>query len=437
MDVVAWTKNSRFLYDAVRRNPLIAGRIRDQLTAQQDAPLAARIAFDQCRLTKILAAAGRSVYGRAHRGRPLAAWPTLEKQALRGRERSLLTRPPWLSAHGQTSGTTGTPLAVYRSFSSLVVEQVCIDRVAAKGGCDLRHARIAVLRGDNIKAPGDARPPYWKPAEGGRSLIFSASHLTQDNLDCYLAELRRFSPQCLYCYPSSLHALCAMLEMRGESLRIPLVLTSSEVLEPSTVTLAKRLLGCRFADFYGQCERVAFAEMTTAGGYAFTPGYAHVELAYSRADEDVDLYEIIGTNLWNGAMPLVRFRTGDLIAVPTGITAIQLDEIRYGLRPFTCIHGRDDGIFIHGAGGTRLFGMPKIMNGVRNVYQSQIVQESLDRVNIIIVPTLHFSSADREQILANARTKIPESIKVTIVTGQRLETTRAGKSPFIIRKIAN
>lgn len=437
MDVVSWTKNSRFLYDAIRRNPLLAGRIRDQLTGLQDAPLATRIAFDQRRLTKILGAAGGTTYGRPYRGRAVEAWPLLEKQALRGRERGLLTRPPWLSAHGQTSGTTGTPLTVYRSFASLVVEQVCIDRVAAKEGCDLRTARVAVLRGDTIKAPGDTKPPYWKPAEGGRALILSSSHLTQENLDGYLAELRRFDPQCLYCYPSSLHALCAMLEMRGLTLRIPLVLTSSEVLEPATVTLAKRLLDCRFADFYGQCERVAFAESTNAGCYVFIPGYAHVELAYSREDEGDDLYEIIGTNLWNHAMPMVRFRTGDLITVPAGTTAAQLDEIRYGLRPFIRIHGRDDGIFIHGVGGTRLFGMPKIMNGVRNVYQSQIVQEAIDRVNIIIVPTVHFSNADREQILANARTKIPESIQVNIVTGQRLETTRAGKSPFIIRKIAN
>jgi len=437
MDVVSWTKNSRFMYDSIRRNPLRYGRIRAVLEGLQDAPLDRRIAFCQQRLKAIQRGAGRTPYGRPHQHLPIESWPILEKQGLRGHERDLLTRPTWLSCHGQTSGTTGTPLTVYRSFDSLVLEQVCIDRVAAKQGFDLRTCRIAVLRGDNIKPPADTEPPFWRPGEGGRTEIFSSSHLTPANLSWYVAELRRFAPHCLFCYPSSLQALCAMLEMQGEMLHIPLVMTSSEVLEPATVALAKRMLDCQFADYYGQCERVAFAETAASGGYIFTPGYAHVELKFSRSEDADELYEIIGTNLWNTAMPMVRFRTGDLITVPAGTSNEHLEQIRHGLRPFTRIHGRDDGIFIHGVGGTRLFGMPKIMNGVRNVYQSQIVQEALDRVTILIVPTLHFSNADREQILANARTKIPESITVSVVTGQRLETTRAGKSPFIIRKIAS
>ncbi|MBA3848301.1 MAG: hypothetical protein H0X45_16850 [Planctomycetes bacterium] len=435
MNFNGFVKRSRMMTDCLRRAPVLYGKARTQLEAMSQAALPERRAFTDSRLRTILASAGRTAYGRRHAGSPIASWPMLDKQDLRGHEQDLLSQWHWPRMKNRTSGTTGTPLTVYRSLSSIATEQACIDLTIARRGLDARDMRMAVLRGDAIKPPDDRSPPFWTECEGGRVLILSSAHLTAETLPAYIGKLKSFAPDCLFAYPSSLTALCALLDHAGERLSVPLALTSSEVLDPATVALAKAMLGCRFADFYGQAERVAYAESFDDGSYRFVPGYALVELHFSRHEDDEALYDIVGTSLWNTLMPLVRFRTGDLISVPKGTGAGELDAIAYGMRPFIRIYGRDDGIYIHGPNGSRIYGVPKILNGIKHVYQSQIIQPTYDQVIISVVPAKGFSDDDRAAIIANARTKIPHAIGVSVTTCQRLETTKAGKTPFVIRRM--
>ena len=46
------------------------------------------------------------------------------------------------------------------------------------------------------------------------------------------------------------------------------------------------------------------------------PGYSFIEFLPHSPDPDDQLWEIVGTGLWNTAMPLVRYRTGDLVRLP-------------------------------------------------------------------------------------------------------------------------
>ena len=86
------------------------------------------------------------------------------------------------------------------------------------------------------------------------------------------------------------------------------------MLHPHVWELARDTLGCELLDYYGQAERVAFAYATEPREYRFLPGYAHVEFQPDAREERRHvLYEIVGTTLWNHAMPLLRYRTGDLM----------------------------------------------------------------------------------------------------------------------------
>ncbi|HYE05645.1 MAG TPA: AMP-binding protein [Planctomycetota bacterium] len=436
MDIAHVIKNNRLLFDAIRRPVLVYGSLKRRLAALEAAPLAQREAFHRRRLDRVLAAASRMKYGRdrAPEGRDakrLEAWPILTKAQVRSDQASFINGRSWPGSRGQTSGTTGSPMAVHRSLPSLAVEQVAWDMVVEKHGVDPRTMRTAVMRGDLVKSFDDHEAPFGRVSQGGRWLVMSSNHLAASTVRAFVEELRAFAPHCIYAYPSSLHALCALMELHGLRLDVPLALTSSEVLDESTLRLARRVLGCTVADYYGQAERVAFAAAHDGAGYRFMPGYAHVELEPAGEKEDGDCYEIIGTTLWNLRMPLVRYRTGDFIVAPAGLDAAALDELRFGLRPFLRLLGRQ-GEFIAAPDGTHIVGLSRLLYDVEHVYRFQVVQESSSDLLLLLMPMAGFTDRDRERVVANAQARIPKSMRVRVELTDRLERTPAGKTPFVI-----
>ena len=65
----------------------------------------------------------------------------------------------------------------------------------------------------------------------------------------------------------------------------------------------------------------------------------------------------------------------------------------------------------------------------------QVIQERPDYVRILVIPDTGFTESDRQQILANARLKIPESMEISVELVESLERTAQAKTPFVIRKI--
>ena len=103
-----------------------------------------------------------------------------------------------------------------------------------------------------------------------------------------------------------------------------MTICSSETLTEATWQLAATTLSTRMIDYYGLAKRVSAAFAYAPHEYYFLPGYACNELIPYARDEDSEIYELVATGLWNAKMPLVRFRTGDLVRVGRGMN---LDEI--------------------------------------------------------------------------------------------------------------
>ena len=65
---------------------------------------------------------------------------------------------------------------------------------------------------------------------------------------------------------------------------------------------------------------------------------------------------------------------------------------------------------------------------IANVLRLQVVQESFDEVRIFVLPTDGFCKDDAENLLANARIRIPAEVNVTVELAIRLERTPRGKT---------
>src|SRR6185503_1113688 len=164
------------------RNPLFYAQARDQLEALEQASADTRWQWTRAQLAATLWCARRTAYGRRIGGNgEVETWPILDKSTLRADPGAFLSGARFLTAKASTGGTSGAPLPLVRSLRSIVHEQACIDRMIGLLGVDAASARIAVLRGDNVKDPSDFRPPYWTYAEA----------------------LEEFAPGVFWAYPTS------------------------------------------------------------------------------------------------------------------------------------------------------------------------------------------------------------------------------------------
>ncbi|MEP6811364.1 MAG: hypothetical protein ABI990_00090 [Actinomycetota bacterium] len=385
------------------------------------------------RLKRVLRVAGSTTsYGRSTGGgTSLRDWPLLEKETIRDDPAAFLGRGHPLVSKADTSGTTGTPLSLLRSPTSIAVEQATIDRLVWTKRIDLRTARVAVLRGDDIALPG-AESVAWRDDASGRRRVFQSNDLSERTVAAVADAVSDFSPDCLFAYPTVLESFCTLLERAGRQLRVPLTLTSSEVLSAASRRIATQVLSTEVVDYYGQAERVNFAYSLVEDVYVFLPGYSATELVRVGGDDESDVFEIVGTSLWNLAMPLIRYRTGDLVTVPKKSSQDALERICFGLDPISGIAGRTDDYLIAPDGG-RLVGIDHIPRGVKNVLRLQIVQERRDSVRILVLAKAGFGDDDRAQLTVNARRKLPESVALSIEVVESLEQ-RSQKTPLVIRR---
>lgn len=424
---------------AVRRSPLFYPEARAALRCVEAGDAAVRRDWTGGRLAEVLRLAARTPYGRRiGGGESLAGWPLLEKAAvLRDPAAFRVPRTP-LVAKASTGGTSGEPLRLVRSLRSIAFEQACIDRMLELLGLEPSRARIAILRGDSIKDPADLAPPYWRFDAGGQRLLLSSFHLNGATVAAYAEALERFAPDVLWAHPNTIDSLCVHLQRAGRRLSLPRALTSSEVLRPAQWRFITATLGCRLLDYYGQAERVGFAYALAPGEYRFLPGYAHIELRRAGGtgeDAGQALYEIVGTSLWNLAMPLVRYRTGDLARLPASLGEQALEEVALGVRPFEGILGRD-GDFLLSPEGTRLISPGHFVREVPHLARVQVIQESAAQVRILVLDTEAFSGADEARLLRNVRAKVPPSMQVSVERVATLERTARGKTPFVIHRPA-
>jgi len=97
-------------------------------------------------------------------------------------------------------------------------------------------------------------PPFWRFVANGRKLIFSSNHLCPKTVRYYYQALKEFAPDCLFAYPTSLESLCLLMRENELSLRIPLVIATSEAMRTEARVLAMQVLNAEVLR-YRDCRR--------------------------------------------------------------------------------------------------------------------------------------------------------------------------------------
>ena len=265
-----------------------------------------------------------------------------------------------------------------------------------------------------------------------RAIYFYAFDATPDSIDDFLRQLNDYHPRAIIAYPNMLSAMAQRSQAQHIAMTpIPRIIVTAEPLYDWQRKLFEQVFHAETFERYGAREigTVASECQSHNGMHIFEPSY-YLEVI----DKDGNplppgkMGELVVTDLYNYGMPLIRYRTGDMVTLddapcPCGCT----------WRRITAIGGRVIDMIIR-PDGSKVEGLVIITNlrtsGIR--VQVQVVQTSPSSLvvrHLIGQPVRDDQQREFKQKISEA---LGAPIDVTYEPVEHLHYEQSGKYRYVI-----
>lgn len=361
--------------------------------------------------------------------------PIITREDIRNADDSLLSSnyPKHSLVHGHTSGTTGSPLSFYWDKDTCVYTNAVDWRQKNWAGVHYGE-RLALFLGRTIVPTKKNKPPFWQYDRIHKTLWMSSFHLGEEYLPYYFKKLREFRPSAIEGYPSTIYILARYLRAAGETFPVKAVFTSSETLLPHQRSLIESQFESPVFDFFGMAERIAFAgQCAEEKKYHLNFEYAINEIVDSndKVVEEGGQGYLVGTSLLNYGMPFIRYKTTD-------VTAIEGDSCSCGrsMLKLQNITTKDEDIVVTPEG--KLISSSILTHPFKpldNVYESQIIQESIETLYIKIVPREGYNDADSNNLITAIKERVGPSMHIHVELVDEILREKSGKLRWVISKV--
>jgi phenylacetate-CoA ligase len=246
----------------------------------------------------------------------LCALPILEKPDLQEHGNELLATnwPEHDLMRNQTGGSIGRPVSFFLSRDRWEARVAGTHRHNRWAGLELGD-RLAVLWG----APQDHAARTWRArlrtALFEPQLFLDTACITEEKLRGFVEALARFRPKGILAYARAVLLLAKYLQSHGlTAFRPKSIITSAEVIAAEERRFVQDVFGCPIFDRYGCREfSVVASECDRHVGLHTMAEGLHVEIV--RGQQPAPAGEpgaILVTDLMNRAMPMIRYRIGDV-----------------------------------------------------------------------------------------------------------------------------
>jgi phenylacetate-CoA ligase len=334
-----------------------------------------------------------------------------------------------------TGGSSGTPLEFYLEKEvSRSKEKAHFDwywsqfsykpndRILMLRGLPLSHNRLFEYRVmDNI-------------------LNVTCYCLNESNISLIINEIKRFKPQFIHAYPSSLKIFTVLADstIYKNVFNIKAIFFGSENLTDGDRKYFEQFYHSPVINWYGHTERLIHGgNCLYSSEFHFYPFYGYIELLDSN---NQTIYQpgsegrIVATGFDNKIMPFIRYDTGD-----TGILS-EKTSCECGFKGITLkkITGRCQNIIIL-SDNTRVsltaFIFGQHLEAFNRIMEMQVIQEKIGEIEIKIVKGPAYSSNDENSIIHTLRSSVNNKINIVMTYVDELTKTSRGKNKFFISKL--
>ncbi len=358
----------------------------------------------------------------------LSDFPVIDKAALKSNPdafRSDVFRGARLHVM-RTSGSTGTPLAVPQDPEKrwrALAEMICFGRRAGYEIGD-RYVFTRVWTPHNRKP----RNVAWRE----NAIMFDISSLDESRLET----LRRLllkdrGIRCLIGYPSTFGPLLRLVEAHGDepgAFNLRCIISISERLPPQLREGLRTRFGCTVVSRYSNQENGVLAQQC-AERDEYHVNTASYVLDYLKLDRDLpaapgERARVVVTDLFNRAMPMIRYDTGDVVIRQPGATCGWQTDTLYEIegRQMDFIYDTRD----------RLLSPVVVVNTFwpfTQLRQFQFLQESRGAYRILLDGAReHYPD---EAFLQLARSFLGEDAEVVVEHVERIPPLASGKAKVV------
>lgn len=410
---------------------------REQLDRQRDEKIRKIVstAFDASPYYRDLMTGLRLSPGEIRGASDLKIFPLLTKQIVREKAAELLVSDGSSGKvhHGHTSGTTGSPLSLWYDRRTVVFNDAVDQRQKIWGGMKTGDW-LGIFLGRMIVPGRTSNPPFWRVNRLHRQVWFSSFHMSDDTLPLYTNEIKRRQLRFLEGYPSTLFILAQHVLRAGESLPLQAVFTSSETMHKTQRETIEAAFGAEVFDYYGHAERTIFAtECEAHSGKHLAEEYGFTEIVDANGNPVADGQPgyLVGTSLHNVAMPMIRYRTGDISAIvrepcSCGRTLLRIEGVSTKAEDIVIT---PEGRMVSPSTLTHPF------KPLTSVLSSQIVQETLHYVHVRIVTSPEFSDEDERSLRAALAARLSPAMTIRIERVANIPREKSGKFRWVISHV--
>ncbi len=365
----------------------------------------------------------------------LKLFPLLDKETVRFNADRLIAEPyrkrtsQVVNVH--TSGTTGKGL--HLKLSKEAFQREYAFRYLHLSWAGIKpNMKMAFFAGHPVTPPERLSPPFWAEDKINKRIYFSSQHITNATLPIYIDKLKEFKPELIRGYPSSVYLIgVGILEHGAKGVSPKAVFTNSETLLGYQREVIERAFSCKVFDWYGNTEQVANIVECERGNRHVKAEHSFVE--FLKQDgmpaKPGELAEMVCTGFGNYAMPLIRYRVGDMAVLSDrGCSCGRNDLI------VDKIVGRVEDIVVT-PDGRHVGRLDHLFKDMLNVKEAQIVQEMIEELKIRIVKRKGFNDKDLQLLEKEARLRLGNSIRFQFEFVDHLEREPSGKLRFVISRI--
>lgn len=360
--------------------------------------------------------------------------PFLTKADIRANTDAMKSDQAQGLARFNTGGSSGEPLVFFIGRERVSHDVAAKWRATRWWGVDIGAPEI-VLWGSPIELSSQDRMRHWRDALM-RTQLLPAFEMSAEKVAGFIDVIRRTRPAMLFGYPSAFAHIARHAEAHGirlDDLGIQVAFVTSERLYDHQRELIERLFNCPVANGYGGRDAGFIAHQCPSGGMHLTHEDVIVEIvdAQGRVLPHGESGEIVVTHLATRDFPFIRYRTGDVGTLDDrpcscGRTLPLLKEIQGRSTDFLVAQ---DGTVMHG------LSLIYIVRDLAGVKQFKIVQESLDRTDILLVTDDRFDRANLAAIERGAKARLGQGVSVNVQLVGDIAPEKSGKFRYVVSKV--
>ena len=366
----------------------------------------------------------------------LQALPYLEKETLRNQAAQIVSRDPdrRTCCVINTSGTTGTPMTI--AFDAEAKQSTYAEWRRYYDWVGLPEKfRSVRFSGRIIVDPEASKPPFWVYNAMNKQLFMSTYHLTDGNMKSYIEKLNRFKPEFLDGYPSSFYILAQYIVTNNMELQFkPIAIsTTAETLFEHQRKTIEEAFSCKVYNQYASSEGSPWIVECKAGHYHLWTDTGVFEYIDQKDNGDgTVIAEMVVTSFRNFKTPLIRYRIGDYVS------RYKEEQTCSCGSHYPMIHsviGRQDDILYTEEKG-RIGRLDPVYKGLSGIRQSKIIQTTIDRVEVLIVPDQSYETAIGDKLLENLHDRLGRDVRIELRETNEIPLGKNGKFKSVERRFS-